>query len=255
MGGFGSSLGRINIVQQINHEGEVRDAGLCCRYAVVAGVPPGAGLCWAEFGDSACCSWMPAPAVGVGACPVLDCLPHCPLSSMATGCSPSAVGWLHALWVPSCKTRLVLTLPCVPWGCRAVVQVNRARYMPQNHFLIATKTVSAEVFVFDYSKHESKPAAGGLRTRQQGRAAAAAGSGRVHVLPPDGWWVLLPAWLVERRSACPERLQTPSGVLPVWPLLRRWPLQAQPAADGAQERGVRAVLEPAEGGLSAVGVG
>lgn len=29
--------------------------------------------------------------------------------------------------------------------------------MPQNSFLIATKTISAEVYVFDYSKHPSKP--------------------------------------------------------------------------------------------------
>jgi histone-binding protein RBBP4 len=29
--------------------------------------------------------------------------------------------------------------------------------MPQNSFIIATKTVSAEVYVFDYSKHPSKP--------------------------------------------------------------------------------------------------
>ncbi|CAK9224331.1 unnamed protein product [Sphagnum troendelagicum] len=36
-------------------------------------------------------------------------------------------------------------------------EVNRARYMPQNPFYIATKTVSAEVYVFDYSKHPSKP--------------------------------------------------------------------------------------------------
>ncbi|KAJ7559142.1 hypothetical protein O6H91_04G072200 [Diphasiastrum complanatum] len=36
-------------------------------------------------------------------------------------------------------------------------EVNRARYMPQNHFIVATKTVSADVFVFDYSKHPSKP--------------------------------------------------------------------------------------------------
>eukprot|EP00249_Psilotum_nudum_P016540 c25873_g1_i2 orf=449-1723(-) len=36
-------------------------------------------------------------------------------------------------------------------------EVNRARYMPQNPFIIATKTVSAEVLVFDYSKHPSKP--------------------------------------------------------------------------------------------------
>ncbi|PSC71192.1 WD-40 repeat-containing MSI1 [Micractinium conductrix] len=41
-------------------------------------------------------------------------------------------------------------------------EVNRARHCPQNHFLIATKTISAEVYVFDYSKHPSKPAADGL---------------------------------------------------------------------------------------------
>jgi len=32
---------------------------------------------------------------------------------------------------------------------------------PQNHFLLATKTVSAEVYVFDYTKHPSKPPAEG----------------------------------------------------------------------------------------------
>ena len=37
--------------------------------------------------------------------------------------------------------------------------------MPQNHFLIATKTISAEVYVFDYSKHPSKPAAGARECR------------------------------------------------------------------------------------------
>lgn len=36
-------------------------------------------------------------------------------------------------------------------------EVNRARYMPQNPFVIATKTVSADVFVFSYDKHPSKP--------------------------------------------------------------------------------------------------
>lgn len=40
-------------------------------------------------------------------------------------------------------------------------EVNRARYCPQNHFLIATKTISSDVYVFDYSKHSSKPAADG----------------------------------------------------------------------------------------------
>jgi hypothetical protein len=38
-------------------------------------------------------------------------------------------------------------------------EVNRARYMPQNPCLIATKSPSAEVFIFDYTKHPSKPRA------------------------------------------------------------------------------------------------
>ncbi|KAH9308323.1 hypothetical protein KI387_036234 [Taxus chinensis] len=36
-------------------------------------------------------------------------------------------------------------------------EVNRARYMPQNSFIIATKTVSSDIYIFDYSKHPSKP--------------------------------------------------------------------------------------------------
>ena len=43
-------------------------------------------------------------------------------------------------------------------------EVNRARYMPQNPFLIATKTVNAEVYVFDYTKHPSKPPPNGQCT-------------------------------------------------------------------------------------------
>ena len=39
--------------------------------------------------------------------------------------------------------------------------MNRARYCPQNEFVIATKTISADVYVFDYSKHPSKPPADG----------------------------------------------------------------------------------------------
>eukprot|EP00731_Ephydatia_muelleri_P031868 Em0023g375a len=36
-------------------------------------------------------------------------------------------------------------------------EVNRARYMPQNPFVIATKTPTADVLIFDYSKHPSRP--------------------------------------------------------------------------------------------------
>ncbi|GBF91406.1 hypothetical protein Rsub_04146 [Raphidocelis subcapitata] len=40
-------------------------------------------------------------------------------------------------------------------------EVNRARAMPQDKFKIATKTVSAEVWVFDWARHPSKPPADG----------------------------------------------------------------------------------------------
>lgn len=53
-------------------------------------------------------------------------------------------------------------------------EVNRARYMPSNPCVIATKTVSGEVHIFDYTKHPSQPAVGAtpnpdLRLRGQGR--------------------------------------------------------------------------------------
>ncbi|TFK26744.1 WD40 repeat-like protein [Coprinopsis marcescibilis] len=41
-------------------------------------------------------------------------------------------------------------------------EVNRARYMPQNPDLIATKAVTGEVFVFDRTKHSSEPERGGV---------------------------------------------------------------------------------------------
>ncbi|EFO25042.2 histone-binding protein RBBP4, partial [Loa loa] len=36
-------------------------------------------------------------------------------------------------------------------------EVNRARYMPQNPVLLATKSPNSEVFIFDYTKHPSVP--------------------------------------------------------------------------------------------------
>lgn len=39
-------------------------------------------------------------------------------------------------------------------------EVNRARYMPQNPCIIATKTPTSDVLVFDYTKHPSKPGTG-----------------------------------------------------------------------------------------------
>jgi histone-binding protein RBBP4 len=44
--------------------------------------------------------------------------------------------------------------------------VNRARYMPQNPQVIATKTVSGEVHIFDVSKHPLKPPASNIASPQ-----------------------------------------------------------------------------------------
>ncbi|KII93937.1 hypothetical protein PLICRDRAFT_171635 [Plicaturopsis crispa FD-325 SS-3] len=41
-------------------------------------------------------------------------------------------------------------------------EVNRARYMPQNPDLIATKAITGEVLVFDRTKHSSEPEKGGV---------------------------------------------------------------------------------------------
>jgi histone-binding protein RBBP4 len=41
-------------------------------------------------------------------------------------------------------------------------EVNRARYMPQNPDLLATKAVSGEVLVFDRTRHPSEPERGGV---------------------------------------------------------------------------------------------
>ncbi len=50
---------------------------------------------------------------------------------------------------------------------------------PQDKFLIATKTVSADVYVFDYSKHPSKAPADGVCAEQ-----LCAGEGTAGPLPP-----------------------------------------------------------------------
>ncbi|CAH1758079.1 8966_t:CDS:10 [Entrophospora sp. SA101] len=41
-------------------------------------------------------------------------------------------------------------------------EVNRARYMPQNQDIIATKTAKGDVYIFDRTKHPSKPVADGI---------------------------------------------------------------------------------------------
>ena len=45
-------------------------------------------------------------------------------------------------------------------------EVNRARYMPQNHFIVATRGPDPQVYVFDLSKHPSFPAEGSVFSPQ-----------------------------------------------------------------------------------------
>ena len=39
-------------------------------------------------------------------------------------------------------------------------EINRARVMPQNEYIIATKTISSDVYIFDVTKHPSSPEEG-----------------------------------------------------------------------------------------------
>ena len=41
-------------------------------------------------------------------------------------------------------------------------EVNRARYMPSHHNVIATSTPSSEIHIYDYFKHPSKPNKGDI---------------------------------------------------------------------------------------------
>lgn len=45
-------------------------------------------------------------------------------------------------------------------------EVNRARYMPQNHFIVATRGPSPEVYIWDLSKHGSFPEEGATPSPQ-----------------------------------------------------------------------------------------
>lgn len=45
-------------------------------------------------------------------------------------------------------------------------EVNRARYMPQNHFIVASRGPSPEIFIWDLSKHSSFPDAVGAPSPQ-----------------------------------------------------------------------------------------
>lgn len=47
-------------------------------------------------------------------------------------------------------------------------EVNRARYMPQNHFVVATRGPNPEVYIWDLSKHPSFPTNDGSPFAPQG---------------------------------------------------------------------------------------
>jgi histone-binding protein RBBP4 len=48
------------------------------------------------------------------------------------------------------------------FGLEATNSISRARYMPQKPNIIATKTTFGAVYVFDYTKHPSKPDSDGV---------------------------------------------------------------------------------------------
>lgn len=69
--------------------------------------------------------------------------------------------------------------------------------MPQDRFIIATKTVTADVFVFDYSKHDSRPNPDGVcrpdlrLTGGWQHQSSWANTALVLIVPPSGigvWW-------------------------------------------------------------------
>ena len=56
-------------------------------------------------------------------------------------------------------------------------EVNRARYMPQNPCVIATKTVSGQVHIFDYTKHPSMPSGEAVAANPDLRLVGQTGEG------------------------------------------------------------------------------
>lgn len=64
------------------------------------------------------------------------------------------VNWMNFTVTPPLKYLLIIVL--------SSGEVNRARFMPQNPCVIATKTPSSDVLVFDYTKHPSKPDPNGV---------------------------------------------------------------------------------------------
>ena len=73
----------------------------------------------------------------------------------------------HPVDGPSVKGKIEIKIKILHQGevnrwvfledCVSVITQHRARYMPQNPFIIATKSPSVDVFIFDMSKHPSVP--------------------------------------------------------------------------------------------------
>lgn len=118
-----------------------------------------------------------------------------PARSLAACWEPAVPRWQHAAcpMLASCWP----SLPAQAQVCSALARHPARRPLPrpppQNHFLIATKTISADVYVFDYSKHPSKPAAGAVPPRPPGRRGASHWQPRLGQLCQRG--LLLPALL------------------------------------------------------------
>jgi WD40 repeat protein len=56
-------------------------------------------------------------------------------------------------------------------------EVHRARYMPQNHFIVATRGPQAPLYIWDFSKHPSFPETGSLKSQPQGTCIGHEGEG------------------------------------------------------------------------------
>lgn len=141
-------------MQQINHDGEVNRARYC-----------------PQVGTAAACCW-PGSAQGVT---TGDCANGATAGAGLGGCcrlGAAGLSWLNGCAVPFRPAPLFHPHPTL-----SHVSLHSAPRLLQNHFLIATKTISAEVYVFDYSKHPSKPAAGALGTEEcrSGREGKGAG--------------------------------------------------------------------------------
>jgi len=56
-------------------------------------------------------------------------------------------------------------------------EVHRARYMPQNHFIVASRGPQAPLYIWDFSKHPSFPEAGSQKSQAQGMCLGHDGEG------------------------------------------------------------------------------